>query len=140
MIDLVLPAHILDGFRLFFPCNTLEEWVLNLTSPDEFHAISETVYHELFSAQHIGKLLWQAKHDVLLENIILFNQDALILLTLHHAIKQGDVGLMLTVLTHWMLMFHGCGKMPKYAEAMFHLVNDLRTMDQHLWLVLIVHK
>ncbi|KAK0235253.1 hypothetical protein EDD85DRAFT_954793 [Armillaria nabsnona] len=56
MIDLVLLAHILDGFRLFCPCNTFEEWVLNLTSPDKFHAVSETVYHELFSAWHVGKL------------------------------------------------------------------------------------
>jgi hypothetical protein len=27
MIDLALPANILDGFRLFCPCDTLEEWV-----------------------------------------------------------------------------------------------------------------
>ncbi|PBK71025.1 hypothetical protein ARMSODRAFT_987944 [Armillaria solidipes] len=123
MIDLVLLAHILDGFQLFCPCNTLEGWVQSITSPNKFDVVSET---------HVGKLRRQAKHDVLLENIILFNQDALILLTLRHAIKRGDVGLMLTVLTHWMLMFHGCGKMPKYAEAMFHLVNDLQTMDQRL--------
>ncbi len=51
-----------------------------MTSPDEFHAVSETVYRELFSAWHVGKLRRQAKCDVLLENIILFNWDALILL------------------------------------------------------------
>ncbi|KAJ6543340.1 hypothetical protein B0H10DRAFT_1854245, partial [Mycena sp. CBHHK59/15] len=30
MIDLVLPATILDGFRLFCPCDTLEDWVDSL--------------------------------------------------------------------------------------------------------------
>lgn len=73
-----------------------------------------------------------------LENICLFNRDALLLRQLKYAIKRGDVGAILDICTHWMVMFRGTGRMPKYADALFHLLVDLKTMHPKLreaWLM-----
>ncbi|EDR02124.1 uncharacterized protein LACBIDRAFT_332685 [Laccaria bicolor S238N-H82] len=78
------------------------------------------------------------KRDLPLENICLFNRDALYLRQLKYAVKRGDVGAVLDITTHWMLMFQGTGKMPKYADALFHLIMDLKMMDPQLrnaWLM-----
>ena len=67
-----------------------------------------------------------------LENIDLLNRDALLLQQLKYAIKRGDVGMILDICTHWMVMFWGTGRMPKYADALFHLLVDLKTMHPKL--------
>ncbi|KAJ7881271.1 hypothetical protein B0H14DRAFT_2193208, partial [Mycena olivaceomarginata] len=58
--------------------------------------------------------------------LILCNHDMLLLLLFTTSIKSGDVGMVLNILAHWMVMFRGTGSMPKYADALFELINNLR--------------
>jgi hypothetical protein len=134
IVHLTLPAHILDGFRLFCPSETLEEWVANVKDRSDISNIAKRILTELCSARRVAELrrLPDAKRDIPHENIQLFNRDSLILLVLKHAIKRGDVGSVINVLSHWMLMFRGTGKMPKYADALFHLLAHLKRMDPRL--------
>jgi hypothetical protein len=73
--------------------------------------IAKRILTELCSARCVVKLrrLPDAKHDIPHENIQLFNCDSLILLVLKHAIKRGDVGSVINVLSRWMLMFRSMG-------------------------------
>ncbi|PPR00907.1 hypothetical protein CVT26_015517 [Gymnopilus dilepis] len=129
MLQLTLPANILDGFRLYCPGGDLDKWAAKLRSYEELVNVSQAVFENLFSARRVTKLRQLAKRDVPLENIILFNRDALILLALTAAVKRGDVGTVINVLGHWMVMFRGTSKMPKYADALFHTLMDLKAMD-----------
>jgi hypothetical protein len=70
-----------------------------------------------------------SKRDVPLENICLFNRDCLYLRQLKYAIKRGDVGAVLDIITHSMLAFRGTGKTPKYADALFSIVIRLKRME-----------
>lgn len=134
ILALALPVNILDGFRIYCPATSLEEWVKAVKTVEEVETIGRKVLIELCSARRVEKLrhLPENQRDVPLENICLFNRDALYLRQLKFAIKRGDVGGVLDIATHWMLMFRGTGKMPKYADALFHLLVDLRTMDPKL--------
>lgn len=137
ILNLTLPANILDAFRIYCPFDTLEEWMKNVKNYKDISAIAEKIHTSLCSARRVAELreLPDIKCDVPFENIILFNRDALILRTLKHATKRGDIGTVLNVLAHWMLMFRGTGKMPKYADALFHLLMHLKHMDSRLQLV-----
>ncbi|KIM79039.1 hypothetical protein PILCRDRAFT_10701 [Piloderma croceum F 1598] len=134
IVCLTLPAHILDGFWLFCPSERMEEWVANVKDHSDISNIAKRILTELCSTQHVAELchLPDAKRDIPHKNIQLFNRDSLILLILKHAIKRGDIGSVINVLSHWMLMFRGTGKMPKYADALFHLLSHLKHMDPHL--------
>lgn len=134
IVVLTLPANILDGFRIYCPFATLEEWCLKVKTSADVEQVARKVYTELCSARRVEKLrrLSENRRDVPLENICLFNRDALFLQQLKFAIRRGDVGDVLDIATHWMLMFRGTGKMPKYADALFHLLVDLKTMDSTL--------
>ena len=79
-------------------------------------ALSQTCYRKGCSFWHIQ----------------LFNHDALYLCMLKFAIKNGDVGGVLNILMHWMIMFRGTGKMPKYADALFHVLINLKRMNPKL--------
>ena len=68
-----------------------------------------------------------------LENICLFNRDALLLWQLKYAIKHGDVGAILDICTHLMVMFQGTGQMPKYVDALFHYI--LTIVHGEAWLM-----
>jgi hypothetical protein len=63
------------------------------------------------------------KWDMVLENGLLFMQQALILVDFHQSMRRGEVGRMEMNSTMMMLCFHGCGK-SKYAalllERMFN--------------------
>ncbi|KAJ7864341.1 hypothetical protein B0H13DRAFT_2353767 [Mycena leptocephala] len=72
------------------------------------------------------------KRDPIYENISLFNCDALTLLALRAAVKRGDVGRVLCVSVHWMVMFRGTGRMPKYADAIFRVLTELKSMPPKL--------
>jgi hypothetical protein len=98
------------------------------------HDIAKSVYATLCSARRVYELrrLASKDQDVPLENIILFNHDALILHEYGDAIRRGDVGSILNVLSYWMVMFRGTGKMPKYTDALFHLLARLKQMDPKL--------
>jgi hypothetical protein len=140
MLQITLPANILDAFRIYCPCETLEGWTEELTDRQSISDIALKIQQELCSARRVAKLrrLPAHKRDVPLENIILFNRDTLILRELQSAIKRGDIGSVLNVLAHWMVTFRGSGKMPKYADALFRLITEFKTMNPKLRSVLIV--
>lgn len=127
MLKLALPANMLDGFRIFCPDASLDSWVAGIKHIDEVHAISRKILTELCSAPRASALRKLKERDVTLENIILFNRDALLLLTLSHSIKRGDIGAVVNVLHCWMLMFRGTGHTPRYADTMFEILTKLKT-------------
>lgn len=134
MIDLTLPANILDGFRIICPCDTIEEWAESVPDWQSVRDVAAKVHQQLCSAHRVSKLRRQpaSKRDPIFENISLFNRDALTLLALRAAVKRGDVGGVLCVSTHWMVMFRGTGHMPKYADAIFHVLTELKSMHPKL--------
>jgi hypothetical protein len=132
MLQLALPANIIDSFHLYCPGNDLKKWTSQIKTCEELSRVLKAVFEGLCSARRVTKLHKLKTRDVPLENIILFNRDALILLILTAAIKRGDIGTVIVVLAHWMLMFRGSGKMPKYADALFHTLMDLKTMHPRL--------
>lgn len=134
ILDLTLPANILDGFRIHCPLEELDDWVKGLKSHHKVEAVARQVHHNLCSGAHVHRLRREKaqNRDVPLENIILFNRDALHLRQLKYAIKRGDVGAVLDLITHLMLAFRGTGKTPKYADALFHIVVNLKRMDPKL--------
>ena len=129
VLRLALPANILDGFRLFCPGKDLEKWVSSVNSHRSIKDVARQVFEHLCSACRVSKLRRETERDIPHENIILFNRDALILLVLTTSIKRGDIGAVVNVLAHWMVMFRGSGKMPKYSDAMFRTLMDLKVMD-----------
>ncbi|KAG6914065.1 hypothetical protein DXG01_002687 [Tephrocybe rancida] len=140
LLTMVLPTHILDGFRIHCPFDTLDEWIPKLKSAREVEEVAKLILKNLASARRVAELrrLPDIKCDVPHENIILFNRDALYLRQFKFAIKCGDVGAVLDICTHWMLMFRGTGKMPKYADAVFNLLVKLKAMKPELrdsWLM-----
>ncbi|KAJ7669167.1 hypothetical protein B0H14DRAFT_3692675 [Mycena olivaceomarginata] len=116
MIDLTLPATFSMAF-----VSSCETWAAK-------------VHQQLCSARRVSKLRRQpaSKRDPIFENISLFNRDALTLLALRAAVKRGDVGGVLCVSAHWMVMFRGTGHMPKYADAIFRVLTELKSMHPKL--------
>ncbi|KDR67870.1 hypothetical protein GALMADRAFT_105505 [Galerina marginata CBS 339.88] len=140
MLNITLPANILDGFRIYSPKDTLEEWVETIQTVEEVDKVAEKVLNELCSGRRVAKLRRErpSKRDVPLENICLFNRDCLYLRQLKYAIKRGDVGAVLDIITHIMVAFRGTGKTPKYADALFSMVVRLKKMDpkvRNAWLM-----
>ncbi|KAJ7106457.1 hypothetical protein C8R43DRAFT_963334 [Mycena crocata] len=128
MLSISLPAHILDGFRIYCSADSLESWVDSDPSWASIVSVSETVVEKFCSASTVEelRLMPEAERDPQLENTILCNHDMLLLLLFTTSIKSGDVGTVLNVLAHWMVMFRGTGSMPKYADALFELINNLK--------------
>jgi len=56
ILQLALPANILDGFRIFCPKDTLEQWAADVTDYDEISHIAKKVHSELCFAQHVAEL------------------------------------------------------------------------------------
>jgi hypothetical protein len=138
VLRLALPANILDGFWLFCPGNDLKKWVSSVSSYSIIKDVVKQVFEQLCSARRVSKLRRLTARDIPLENIVLFNRDALILAVLTASIKQGDIGAVVNVLVHWMVMFRGSGKMPKYSDAMFRTIMDLKTMDPCLRYAIVI--
>ena len=138
ILRLTLPANILDGFCIYCPMDTLEQWVADIKDYEDISRVTKKVHSELCSARCVAELcrLPDAKRDIPFENIILFNCDVLKLRALKYSIKRGDVGTIINILADWMLMFRGMGKMPKYADALFHLLASLKRMDSRLQYVI----
>ena len=139
ILCLTLPANILDGFHIFCPMDTLEQWVAEVKDYDDILHITK-VYSELCTAHRVFDLwkLPDAKRDIPFENIQLFNCDSLILCALKYSVKQGDIGSVINILSHWILMFRGTGKMPKYVDALFHLLVYLKRMGPRLRYVILL--
>ncbi|KAF6745813.1 hypothetical protein DFP72DRAFT_992947 [Ephemerocybe angulata] len=128
---LALPANILDGYRIHSG-KKLDIWIKEITDHASLRLVTLKVFRELCSACRVAMLRKKVDRDVTLENIILFNRDALIFVALQGAVKRGDVGTVVNVLTYWLLMFRGTGKMPKYADILFHHLRDLSQMAPDL--------
>ncbi|KAJ7806710.1 hypothetical protein B0H14DRAFT_2381776 [Mycena olivaceomarginata] len=128
MLTLSLPAHVLDGYRLHCGAESLDVWVESDLSWADIECVSEVIVEKLCSASTVEelRLLPEPERDPQLENTILCNHDMLLLLLFTTSIKSGDVGMVLNILAHWMVMFRGTGSMPKYADALFELINNLR--------------
>ncbi|KAJ7758073.1 hypothetical protein B0H14DRAFT_2404501 [Mycena olivaceomarginata] len=128
MLTLSLPAHILDGFRIYCGAESLDSWVKSDLSWHDIESVSEVVVQKLCSSSTVEELrqLPEAERDPQLENTILCNHDMLLLLIFTASIKSGDVGLVVNILAHWMVMFRGTGSMPKYADALFELIVNLK--------------
>ncbi|KAJ7148219.1 hypothetical protein C8R46DRAFT_1167204 [Mycena filopes] len=128
MLTLSLPAHILDGFRIYCGAESMDLWLKSDPTWHDIATVSETVVEKLCSASTVEELrqLPEAARDPQLENTILCNHDMLLLLLFTTSIKAGDVGMVVNILAHWMVMFRGTGSMPKYADALFELVNNLK--------------
>jgi hypothetical protein len=131
---MALPAHILDAYRLHCPQDTVENWVASLKDREEVHQAAKKIHVELCSPRRVSRMrrLPLPQRDVPLENIMLFLYYALLLREFGHAIKRGDVGSVVNILAHWMVIFRGTGKMPKYADALFYLLVSLKRMKPQM--------
>lgn len=131
ILNIVLPAHILDGFRIYCGAESLESWVATVQTRAEVHEVAKKIQIELCSPRRVSRLRRApvAERDVPRENIMLFLYSALILREFKLAIRRGDVGRMITVFAHWMVIFRGTGKMPKYADTPFHIIVSLKKMN-----------
>jgi len=132
VLKITLPAHILDGYRMYCPMDDLATWVSKIENLSEVKRVARKIFDELCSSRRVYNLRRRPQRDIPLENIILFLRDALILGCLNAAIKRGDIGTVLNVMAHWMVMFRGTGKMPKYADAFFNTIMELKKMKSRL--------
>ncbi|KZT27989.1 hypothetical protein NEOLEDRAFT_1154640 [Neolentinus lepideus HHB14362 ss-1] len=132
IVKLSLKAHALDGFRIYSPSDNLDEWAAKVPNYQEIRAVARKVRDELFSSQRVLSLRALPRRDIPLENIIYFNKDALLLHIFAHAIKRGDIGMVINILALWMVMFRGTGSMPKYADALFQVLMNLKSMNPKL--------
>ena len=131
---MALLAHILDAFRIHCPHESLATWISGVKTRDEILAVAEKIQTELCSARRISRLCRKCliQRDVPLENIILFNHASILLCEIAYAIERGDVGRVINILVHWMVKFRRTGMMPKYADALFHLLVSLKRMNSHM--------
>jgi len=130
ILKMALPGHILDAFRIYCPYDSLTTWISGVKTRDEIRTVAKKIQTELCSARRVSRLRRKPliQRDVPLENIILFNHMSIFLREFGHAIKHGDIRRVINILVHWMVMFRGMGKMPKYADALFHLLVSLKRM------------
>ncbi|KAF5335492.1 hypothetical protein D9611_012206 [Ephemerocybe angulata] len=133
VLRLALTANVLDGYRLYCGAGiSLDVWVAGVKTHGDLRKVSRQVLEQLASGKRVHELRTRAVRDPVLENIILFNRDALILRAFQAAIKRGDIGTVVNVLAYWMVMFRGTGKMPKYADILFTTLAGLKAMDPKL--------
>ena len=98
---------------------------------EDITEVGKRVLQRIASRRRVFELREQPEEDrdYVLENVMLFNQDALILKELRSSIREGDIGRVLNVLSFWMVEFRGTGSMPKYADALFETLTTLKQMD-----------
>ncbi|KAK7030657.1 hypothetical protein R3P38DRAFT_3266396 [Favolaschia claudopus] len=143
LLHISLPAHIVDGFRIYCGQDNVENWAKTATIT-EFKRVARNVFDKLFSTPAVDGLREgdPDKRDITLENTILYNRDALFYIEFVQAIKKGDVGRVLNVLSIWMVMMRSPKTMPRYADAIFetlvrlkHFPPKLRELFLVNWLV-----
>ncbi|KII91476.1 hypothetical protein PLICRDRAFT_156573 [Plicaturopsis crispa FD-325 SS-3] len=130
LIHISLPAHVKDGYRILCGKPDLEAWARTATL-DDFNTVSQRVMDELFSTHAVEKLRNRPdeERDHTLENVILYNRDALFYIEFVTAIKRGDIGRVVNVLRIWMVMMRGVSTMPKYADAIFETLGRVDKFD-----------
>ncbi|KAJ7177685.1 hypothetical protein C8R46DRAFT_1173954 [Mycena filopes] len=131
LINISLPAHIVDGFRIHCGSDDLAAWTKGATA-DDFEAVARKVFDKLFSTTAVNELRGRKVRDITLENAILFNRDALFYVEFTRAIKKGDIGRVLNVLGVWMVMMRSPKTMPRYADAMFETLVRIRSFPPKL--------
>ena len=131
ILTFAIRANILDGWRLECGATSLDDWVSQVNALEDIIVVGKRVFHRIASRRRVSEMRRQPedKRDFVLENIMLFNHEALILKELRHSIREGDVGRVVNVLTFWMVEFRGTGSMPKYADALFETLTKLKQMD-----------
>lgn len=131
ILSFVLPANVLDGWRLECGKDSLSDWVDSVSDMQDITDTAKRVLDRIASRRRVSDMRDEPieDRDVVLENITLFNHDALILLEFKAAIREGDIGRVLNVLTVWMVEFRGTGSMPKYADALLETLLTLKQMD-----------
>jgi hypothetical protein len=131
LIQISLPAHIVDGFRIHCRTDSLEEWAKTATVA-EFESVARKVFDKLFSTGAVEELRKREVRDITLENTILYNRDALFYVEFTQAIKKGDIGRVLNVLSIWMVMMRLPKMMPRYADAMFETLVRIKNFPPKL--------
>jgi hypothetical protein len=131
LIQISLPAHIVDGFRIHCGTDSLEEWAKTATVA-EFESVARKVFDKLFSTGAVEELRKREVRDITLENTILYNRDALFYVEFTQAIKKGDIGRVLNVLSIWMVMMRSPKTMPRYADAMFETLVRIKNFPPKL--------
>ncbi|KAL1686720.1 hypothetical protein GGG16DRAFT_63723 [Schizophyllum commune] len=143
LINITLPAHVKDAFRIHCGAESLEHWAARV-SASGFDKVARIVLAESFSTSVVENLRRQpdALRDHAHENTLLFNRDALFYVEYNHAIKAGDIGRVVNILRVWAIMMRGVGAMPKYADVIFETLGRLRRYPPrlrqlflHNWLV-----
>lgn len=139
ILQLTLPVNILDGFHIFCPTDTLEWWVAEVKDYDDILYITKKVHSELWCFRTMEATCWCDKGHSLWEHPALQPQftDIICLKVFNQTQWHTDIGSVINILAHWMLMFHRMGKTLKYVDALFHLLAYLKQMHPQLWSVLL---
>ncbi|THU94537.1 hypothetical protein K435DRAFT_668218, partial [Dendrothele bispora CBS 962.96] len=125
LISISLPAHILDGFRIFCGHDNFQEWAKQATI-EEFNVVAQLVFENLFtSAAYEEQLDSFDSPDTVLLNSILYNRDSLLYWLFATSIKAGDIGRVVLVLRIWMVMMRTSKTMPRYADAIFETLGQI---------------
>ena len=134
ILKMALLAHILDMFCIHCAQESLAMWIFGVKTQDKILTVAKKIQTELCSAQHISQLHRKCliQREVPLESIILFNHASILLHKIVYAIKR-DVGQVINILVHWLVMFCRMGKMLKYVDALFHLLVSFKHVGPHMW-------
>lgn len=144
LIHLSCRARILDGIRVMSGGEPLEKWINSKPTWAAIEEVTERVLDKLCSGLPVEKMRRKKTHerDITFENMILANRDMLLYVELVAAIKSGDTGRVLNVLSHWMVLMRGTGSMPKYADALLQVrlmldswPPELRVAFLNNWLI-----
>lgn len=91
LLNISLPAHILDGLHIFCGHENHQDWARQATM-EEFNGVAQLVFENLFTtAAYEEQLDSFDSPDTVLHNSILYNHDALHYWLLVTSIKAGDV-------------------------------------------------
>jgi hypothetical protein len=133
LIQISVPAHIKDGFRLHCGHTDFGTWAKSASLP-EFERVARLVFDKLFTSQAADEAhnLPDNEHDTTFENQLYQNRDSLLYIEFISAIKQGDIGRVVNVLRLWMVMMRSTGTMPKYADAIFESLARVNTYEPRL--------
>jgi hypothetical protein len=90
-----------DAFRIYCPHDKLSDWIPTIKHHSEVSKVTRDILRNLRSARRVEQLRSKPsiERDVPLENIILFFRDSLTLLKMKRAVRRGDVGTVLNVVT-----------------------------------------
>ena len=120
----VAEAHVRIDWLTVMKAKCLGE--LRSRSPDELLIYAHKLVNEHASSNAVDRMdaLPVDRQDEVQRQTILWNRDVLHYITLDHAIKQGDVGLMEDMLPTLLFRFTGGGN-SKYATEVLELLQGL---------------